>query len=592
MDETATRLERGVAHHQAGELREAESLYRQILAGDPDHLQAAYRLGTALLQLGSYGESAELLERVAALRPDVPDLQNNLGVAYKALGEWEKAAGAFQSAVNADANYTQALFNLAELMQQRGFLADAEKYLRKLRQTDPDGLDALVRLAGVLKSRQNWADAEACYREALARDPDNLDVQVNLGFVVAKQEKLEQAAGIYREILAARPDYYQIHNSLAYVHERQGRLDEAVAYSRRALEIQPDYAEAYNNLGIALRSAGRLPEAAESFGKAVALRPDFPLFEFNLGATHLLAGEYQQGWPGYLRYCELLDAPVRQFTQPQWNGEPIPGGRLLVQADQGFGDTLQFARFLESARQRSGATVVLECQRELVRLLAGQQMADAVLAEGDPLPPFDYHVPLSHLPALFDVDLDSIPAASRYLKSVNAIRQELADLLKTKSNHERMVGLSWQGNPEQGRDPMRSCRLKALMPLADIPGIRLVSLQTGEAGCRQLAEVEGQDKLVDVGSRLRDFADTAAVLDQLELLVTVDTAVAHLAGAMGRPVWTLLGYAPDWRWHLQQTDSPWYAGMRLFRQPSWGDWQTVVQTVADELRRLVSQSDA
>jgi len=585
IEDRQAQFEQALAHHRDGRLLEAAKLYQQCLAANPDDLRTRYLLGTALLQLGQFEDSLPLLEQVAAVRPDVPDVHNNLGIACQALGRWEPAARSFETALRADPDYQQAFYNLGSLMRDRGLPADAEKCFRRAWELDSDDLSACLALAGALKQQEKWNEAESCYRIAVEREPDNSDVAVELAFILARQERLDDAADIYRRLLENHPDFHQLQSSLSYVYERQGRLDEAVATARRAIEICPDDPESHNNLGIALRSLHRLEEACDCFTAAMSLRPEFALAEFNLGTTHLLAGNYGAGWPGYRRYSETTSAGPRSFDQPQWTGGPIPGQRLFVFADQGLGDTLQFVRFLPEAAQRSQADIVLESPPELFGLLSNVPGVDVCIVEGTSPPEFDAQVPLSDLPGILDVTLTSLPGRPAYLSALPTLPVAVERLLSELPAGARTIGLVWQGNPRQARDVLRSCPLERLAPLLGIRDIAWISLQTGDAGREQLARLDVPNRPIDLGAHLTSFSETAAVIARLDLVITVDTSVAHLAGGLGHPVWTMLCRTPDWRWHLDRTDSPWYPNMTLYRQPGWGDWDAVVARIADDLRR-------
>ncbi|MFQ5732998.1 MAG: tetratricopeptide repeat protein [Planctomycetaceae bacterium] len=573
-------FEHAVQLHRDGNLADAESHYRQVLAGQPDHLDAAYLLGTVLLQSGRFDEAVTQLQSVAARRDDVPDVHNNLGVAHKARGDWEAAAKSFQAAVRADPDYHEALFNLGALMDERGLFADARKCYEHALRIEPGDVPTQFGLANTFKQQQNWPEAEDAYRNITNAGERERERNVNLAFVLARQERLDEAAALYRDILAEHPDFAEIHSSLSYVLERQGRLDDAVAAAQTAIELQPELAEGHNNLGIALRSQHRLREAKDAFRKAVERKPDFALAAFNLGTTHLLAGEYSDGWAGYEKRIEALGLSPRSFPQPRWAGEPVPGGRLFVFADQGFGDTIQFARFLQDAKRRSQMKLVLECQPQLVPLLRQLGTVDAVIADGDAPPQFDRWIPLASLSGLLNPNLDGVALSSvPYLQPVGELRRELAESLQAARDERPLCGLVWRGNPEQARDPMRSIPLSILKPVLETGNHQFVSLQTGATAADELAELPPDIRPADLGGELRDFSDTAAVIHELDRLITVDTAAAHLAGAMGADAWTLLCHTPDWRWGLGGESTPWYPRMRLFRQPEWGDWASVVASV-------------
>jgi Flp pilus assembly protein TadD len=577
-------FEQAIEQHRAGDLASAEPSYRQILDAHPEHPEALYLLGTLLLQAGRFAESIELLERLTKSQPDSPDTWNNLGVAFKAAGQWEQATRAFEAAVRAQPEYTQALVNLGMLMAERRLFADAEKCYRRVMELTPDDVETRQRLAFVLNSQDEAEEAEAIYRDLLAANPADVEWQTGLGYALTRQERLDEAATLYEEILRAQPEFVELHNNLSYISERRGRLEEAVASAERALELRPEYADGYNNLGTAFRSQHRLDDACEAYQKALGLQPEFPLAEFNLGTTHLLAGRYGEGWAGYERRAETLPTPPRRFDKPRWGGEPLPGRTLFVVADQGFGDTFQFARFLSEVKARSQARVILECQSDVKSLLQGMTDVDVVVSDEEPTPEFDCWISLTNLPGLFDVELDTLPADVPYLVSEAEPNSATAAFVNRVPPDHLKVGLVWQGNPRQARDAMRSCSPKHFGAMAGVERVMFFSLQKGAASETGLTELQEGIPIVDLSPMLHDFSETATAMTELDLIITVDTATAHLAGALGRPVWALLCHTPDWRWHLDRDDSPWYPTMRLFRQPSWGDWGSVISEVTNALR--------
>ncbi len=587
MEDVKATLEEAIEQHQAGHLGRAIPLYRHVLDSTPDHIDTLYLLGTALLQSGEFGECADCLQRVVAARPDIPDARNNLGVAYKAQGQWEQAVKIFEATIRAHPEYQQAYFNLGALMHDRGLFRDAEKCFRLGLEVNPRDIETRFSLGNALAAQRRWPEAEQCCREVVARDPNNINAHVALAFALVQQEKLAEAMQLYQQVLSVRPKFHEVHNNLSYVLERTGRLEQALQCAERTIELQPDFPEAYNNLGIALRSLHRTDDALAAFRSALKLQSDFPLAKYNLGTTLLLTGRYHEGWPAYERRTETLDEPPRTFEHPRWSGGPIPGKRLAVHCDQGFGDTLQFARFLPGASQRSQARLIFECPPELVRLFADVPAIDELVIAGETLPPCDEQISLASLAGILDVEIDTIPCEVPYLRvSVQADAPVRSALESIPPNKPR-VGLIWRGNRQQARDVVRSCPPDQLERLLAVEGVSFVSLQVGSDYAEEIAGLSRHQNVWDAGSHLDDFAGTAAVMRTLDLVITVDTSPAHLAGALGLPVWTLLCHTPDWRWHLDRDDSPWYPTMRLFRQRAWGDWKGVVNETAQALDEFV-----
>ena len=485
-------FQQAMNRHQANDLPAAEALYRDALAADPHNLDIQYLLGTALLQQSRFRDAANLLQKVTVARPDVPDAHNNLGVAYKALGEWEPAMRAFQAAIKANPEYSQAFFNLGAVMDERRLPADAEKCYEKGLELAPGDKQMRVALAEALGRQQKWEAAEACYRQLSADEPDNPDLQVRLGFVLVRQDRLDEAIEQFQKVLIAKPDYHEIHNNLGYIYERQGRLDEAVAASERALELYPDYAEGHNNLGTALKSLSRLDEACDSFRQALVLLPDFPLAEFNLGTTLLLQGDLAAGWPGYDRRGDTLDVPPVTYGKPRWDGSPLDGRTILLAAEQGLGDTIQFIRYAPLIQQTAGR-VILHCPRPLAKLLDGCGGIDQLIVKDDELPDFDIEAPLLSLPRILETTTETIPADVPYL---TADEKLVARWQKWRANIDGFtVGICWQGNRDYPRDSERSPQLATFAPLAAILGVKLVSLQKGE-GCEQISESASEEASV------------------------------------------------------------------------------------------------
>jgi len=575
-------LEQAQQFHRSGDYQRAAKLYEDVLGQHPDSVDVQYLLGTVRLQLTDFQASIELLQQVVRLQPARADAANNLGIAHKALGDWEAAARRFEEAIQADPDYVQAWFNLASLMAERGLFADAVKCFHRAVELDPDDLAAQLGLANAMSQTRDYAAAESRLRNLLVEHPGHPDALVIQAFVLVKLERLDEAVSVYRAVLADQPDFYQIHNSLSFVLERQGRCLEALEAADIALDLNATFAEGHNNRGVALKSLHRFDEAQQAFRQALALQPDFALAEFNLGTTQLLLGDYQQGWQGYLRYAELAE-DLDTFDGPAWNGLAMPGQALLVSSDQGFGDTLQFVRWLPQVRARWQGQVVLDCQPELAPLLTQSQLADQVVVDASQIRA-DAGVALSQLGALLQITEESLPGPVNYLNWAGEPGTEAAAALNAAPADHLRVGLAWQGNPLQPRDFARSCALQTLSCWHDLERVTWFGLQTGELGRDQIASLAVDWSLIDLGDRLHDFSETAAVIQQLHLVITVDTALAHLAGGLGVPVWVLLCHTPDWRWQLERDDCAWYPSMRVFRQPEWGDWNSVADDVRQALQ--------
>ena len=500
------------------------------------------RLGENYLQLKRADEARLVLRRRLAVVPDDAQAQQMLAQAEAMV------VGRASAAQPSSAERENILLNAAMRRHQAG------------------NLDA----------------AEAGYREVLSLNADNAIARQYLGVLRMQHGDARGGETLIREAITAMPGMPDFHNNLGLALRHQGRQEEAVAAYRQALALKPDFAAALNNLGLDVQALGNVGAAVEYFEQAVAVEPEFAEAHWNLGLARLTLGQFAVGWAEYewrLRCQQFKDGLTLSHVAP-WQGQSIDGKTVLVRREQGAGDTLQFLRFIPELRRR-GARVLLDVADDLVQL-AGTVDSGVELIHEAPWTAADYYVNLMSLPYRLAVDRESLPAITPYIKAdegqVATWRGRLAAYGGLK------VGLVWAGNPKHKNDHNRSCSLALLEPLLAMPDVSWFSLQKGPAA-RQRENLP-RSNLIDLAPELATFADTAAVLASLDLLITVDTSVAHLAGALGRPAWVMLPFAPDWRWLLERSDSPWYDEMRLFRQPAIGDWPRVVEKLHAALERL------
>ena len=426
-------------------------------------------------------------------------------------------------------------------------------------------------------------EAIAGYRHVLRLAPGHASAWINLGVALRASGHAEEAVACLRRGVQLKPDDAGVCSNLGNALRAVGRLREASTWHRRALALDPGRGQAHYNFALACRDLGELDEALAHLARAEAAGYRSPELHWDWALTLLLAGDLKRGFIAYEWRWKLPDNPPRFVDAPRWQGEDLADRALLVHAEQGFGDTIQFVRYLPLLASRGGK-LLFECQTPLLRLFRDSPaLAGVELFPRDaPLPRFDFQAPLLSLPRLLGTTADSIPAAVPYLTPPRGKRRPA-------SNAGLRVGIAWAGKPSHRNDRNRSVDLARFRPLLDLPGIRFVSLQQGAAAAA-IAELDWASRLEALDPPPVDFAETAAAMMQLDLVITVDTAVAHLAGALARPVWTLLPFAADWRWQTLRTDSPWYQTMRLFRQARPGDWTEVFQRVHAALRdRLVSR---
>ena len=427
-------------------------------------------------------------------------------------------------------------------------------------------------------------EAEAGYRAILAREPRNGDALHLLGVVAHQSGRYTEAIERISQAIALNDSAAAYHHNLGEAHRAAGDAETALPHYARAIELRPAYADAFNNLGRALEMLGRPTDARPMYRQAVTLEPDHAKANFNLGLVSLLLGDFEAGWRGYEWRWKIPGIGPRKCPTdlPCWDGSDPAGRTILVYCEQGFGDCIQFARYLPLLGGR-GARVLLSCPRSLVRLF-GSLPDVCVVADDQPAPSADCRVAIASLPMLFGTTPATIPTFAAYLRPDRHLAAAWRERLRSlRADASRLIGLAWAGNPAQAEDRWRSLSLSQLAPLAAIPNVRFVSLQKGPAAAQTANSPAGLE-LVDYSSQIEDFADTSALAAQLDLVIATDTSVAHLAGALGKPAWTLVRFAADWRWTLSGNDTAWYPSMRLFRQQIRGDWSPVVREIADALK--------
>jgi tetratricopeptide (TPR) repeat protein len=553
--------------HQAGRMQEAESLYREIAQ-----------------QGGKPG---------AVPIPILAIVHYNLGLLLQEGRRLPEAEAAYRQSLALRPESVEAHYNLGNLLQAMGRLAEAEAAYRNVLALRPDYIDAHNNLGNVFRETRRLEEAELAYRRVLELRPGSAEAHNNLGNVFKAAKRLDEAEASYRHALALRPDFADAHHNLGFLFEETRRLAEAEAAYHRALALQPNLADAHHSLGNLLKETGRLEEAEKSYRRALEIRPDCPDTRCSLSLLLLALGRYPEAWPYHeSRYDPRVKTPatvVPRLPFPQWRGESLAGKSMLLLPEQGFGDYIQFARYAGLLKQHGLARLTLGCAPTLKPLLETVDGVDAVvtdLADLASMMPHDYwSLPLS-LPLYCGTTLDNLPAALPYLHALPA----RTEYWRPRLPHGGLkVGLVWKGNADHKNDCNRSLPgLTSLAPLwqtCQTSGVTFISLQKG-AGEKQAATAPDGQPILALGPEIADFADTAAIVAQLDLVICADTAIAHLAGALNKPCWVLLPASrADWRWLYQRRDSPWYPGvMHLFRQTTPGDWSDTIDEVAAALQ--------
>jgi tetratricopeptide (TPR) repeat protein len=651
-------LEIAVQHHQACRMAEAEAIYRQILAAqpnhvdalhllgvlmhqsgrsdgvpmirravalNPNHVQALSNLGTLLKETGEIDEAIACCRRAIALQPNLTPAYNNLGAALNAADKRDEATAAFRQALALQPDYPDALDNLGGNLQGIGQIDEAIKLHRRAIALRPNFAQAYCNLGVALQTQEHLEEAKTVLRRAIQLQPTLADAHYNLGNVLAAQRNFEEAISCFSQAIKLRPDFGvawnnqgnafsdmgqperaivchrraielrpddpETFNNLCNSLSAVGQIEEAIVHCRRAIELRPQYAAAHSNLGKAISFLGQYEQAIAEQRIAILIKPDLAQAHLNLSLLLMLTGNWAEGWREFEWRWKMKDFPeaTRQLVQPRWDGSDLAGKRILVHTEQGVGDVIQFIRYLPLVTARGGK-VLLEVQPQLARLLTEQNNPDVTVLTRtgfDHLPAaeFDVHLPLMSLPLVLErFEPESAPDLPKppYLRAPASLMERWRGLVG--EERRLKVGLVWAGSATHKNDRNRSLPLAKLAPLVD-GRVQFYSLQLGKPA-EQAAKPPAGMNLIDLTAHIGDFADTAALMEQLDLLISVDTAPAHLAGAMGKAVWVLLPFSPDFRWQLGRVDSAWYPTMRLFRQTRPTDWDGPIGLLAGELATL------
>ncbi len=472
-----------------------------------------------------------------------------------------------------------------QLLESRQFVL-AESVCRRGVTEYPRSPELWFLLGAAQQIQGRPSDAITAYESSLALAPAYLEARNNLGAALCAVGRVDEAAAALEGVLGLRPDYPDGLNNLGNVRQRQGRPGEATACYQRAIELRPGFVDAIHNLGNAERSLGRLADAVATYERALALAPDDPRIRLARALAWLQMGDFTRGWPEYEWRLKCPEHAIPALPGLLWDGSLLEGRTILLYADSGLGDGIQFLRYAKQAAGRGGR-VILACRQPLVRLAASAPGLDTVVGEGENLPALDVHAPLMSMPRILGETQIPERACVPYLHpDREAVLRHRARLLALPGLR---VGVVWQGNPAFVRDTQRSFRLEQLEPIARIPNISLVSLQKG-AGSEQASPLRDRIKLLELGPEFADLADTAAAMQSLDLVIAPDTAIVHLAGATGVRTWVALAHAADWRWQSDREDSPWYPTLRLFRQTGPGDWAGVFERMAATLRQEFTEA--
>ena len=539
-----------MALHQCGQLLQAQLLYEKILHAQPQNADALHLSGLIAWQLKDHQKAADLIAKAICVNPGNPAYHLNLGIAMKELRQFSAAVSSYDNALAVQPAYAAAHYS-------RG--------------------NALCDL-------KCFDEAVASYDKAIALQPNDVFAHLNRGLALQELNQLDAAIGSFDQALAIDPNFAEAYLNKSIALRRLMRLDEAMAANDKAIALQPLNPLAHSNRGLALHERNQLGAAVDAFDRAIAIDPAYADAYFHKSLSLLLAGNFSAGWDYYEWRWKRKSAVAtgRSFIQPLWTGsESLQGKTILLYGEQGLGDSLQFCRYAKSVSDL-GAHVILEVQQPVVGVLQGLDGVHHLIAAGTELPPFDYQCPLLSLPQVFKTDAGNIASTHAYLQTDAAAVAKWTGRMGEKTKPR--VGLVWSGNGAHSNDHNRSLNLAHM--LAHLPvGVEFVSLQK-ELRPADQATLESNPHILHFGEDLNDFSDTAALCSLMDVVVSVDTSVAHLSAALGQRTWILLPFSPDWRWLLNRTDSPWYASVALYRQQAPGDWTTAFEMLKKDIQNL------
>ncbi len=540
-----------LALHRQGRLRDAEKIYTRVLKAAPDHFDALNLLGTVKVQLGRVGEAHRLFNAAVKINPNVPQVWANLGQVLLMLKSPQEALACFDKACA----------------------------------MAPDNIDILNNRANALLNLGRAQEALDQFRGVLARAPNHGEARLNSGIAHAALGSMDEAVSEFDHALSLAPGHPVAHYNRGVALYELGRYAEAVDAHDKALATTPEHPGAWLNRGRALAALSQFDDAIASYGKARTLQKDNPDIHFMESLALLTVGDYQRGFEKYEARWRRTGMPEpKSRGRPLWLGDyPLKRKTVLLHAEQGLGDTIQFARYVPQLAE-TGANVVLEVQPELTALMSRLEGAKTVIAHGTTPPPYDVHCPLGTLPLALKTEPSTVPAPIPYLSADDEHLAKWSGRLGALARPR--IAIAWAGNASHLNDRNRSMAFARLKPLFSVPA-QFVGIQR-EVRPEDAGLLAAEPRVASIGNELDNFADTAAVIALCDLVIAVDTAVVHLAGAMGRPVWVMLPFTPDWRWTLDGETTPWYPTARLFRQTSLGDWDGVAEKVAAALRQFVS----
>jgi hypothetical protein len=617
-ERTKELLQQALALHRRGQLAQAEGLYAEILKLQPKHFDALHLLGVIALQAQEHQRAVDLINQAIELYPHNAAFYSSRGAALQELKQYDAAIASYDQAITLKPDYADAWYNRGLALQGHNQLESAISSYDKVLALRPDFAEAWSNRGAALQGLSQLDAAIASYDHAIKIKPDYAEAWSNRGVALHRLNRLDAAVASFDKAIALRPFFAEAYNNRGLAlsdlklfgsaiasydqairikpeyaeawynrgnaQEELKELEAALESYYQAIRIKPNYAEALCNQGLALQQLNMLDAAVASYDKAIAIKPHFSAAYLNKSIALLLCGEYDKGWEMYEWRWKTNDfrLPKRSFIQPLWLGNfYIKGTTILLHGEQSYGDTIQFCRYVEFVAEL-GARVILEVEQPLVGLLKQLDGVAEFIVKGAPLPAFDCHCPLMSLALAFNTTLDSIPSFPNYLSSDKEAVAGWSERLG--SGKKPRIGLVWSSQTKHYNVQNRNVQLSSLVKHLP-PEFDYVSLQK-EVMDDDRATLRSHPNIAHYGDELKDFSDTAALCELMDLVISVDTSVAHLSAALGKPTWVLTSFSPSWRWLLDRTDSPWYPSVKLYRQEAIGQWESVFERVRADLLKI------
>ena len=579
----------------AGKITEAIASFERAVSLDPNSIIALHNLGDILIEQGEYQQAQTFFQRVLKLRPDLAETHCSLGNLWKKTNKTEAAITSYRRAIELKPGYVASYNNLGVIMNEKGDQDQAIAYFEKTLQLAPDHADACNNLGRIFYDQEKFLQAEVWCRRAIELKPGLSMAIYNLGRILQGQQKFEEAAAVLRIALTIFPADPDLHLNLGNILMELDQPAAAAACFQQVLKFVPDSAEGETNLGMTLAAMDDYQGAIQCYESVLKRHPEEINAHFYLSLDLLILGDYPRGFREFEYRLQLKDSAKFDPSQPKWTGEPLVGKTLFLVSEQGLGDMIQFVRFAAKVKQLGG-TILFCCIKPLVKLLSNIPGIDRIVPYGDPMPEYDYYAPLMSVPGIIGTTLEEIPSllSVPYLKPDPDLVAYWKERLGPRKLGEMRVGLAWQGNPENTMDRYRSIPLKSFVGLSQVPGLRLVSFQRNQ-GVEQIPPMMAQLPLTcfmdEPGREVDSLLDSAALMSLMDVMISVDSAPVHLAGALGVRTWLLCRKQSEWRWMLDREDSPWYPSIRIFRQTVIGQWDDVIEKVTQELKQLVALAD-